>query len=109
MILHNALLMDQPDPVDVTIEGNRILHVEEAASGAIKSNSETVIDLEGSLLFPGLINSHDHLDFNLFPRLGSETYKNYTEWGNHLHKTYHPEINAVMRVPLLIREQWGIL
>ncbi len=109
MILHNALLIDQPGPVDVTIGGSRILHVGEAAGGSLRRRSETVIDLEGALLFPGLINSHDHLDFNLFPRLGTEIYKNYTEWGSHLHQTYRPEINAVMRVPLLIREQWGIL
>ena len=32
------------------------------------------IDLQDYLILPGLINSHDHLEFNLFPRLGHGPY-----------------------------------
>jgi cytosine/adenosine deaminase-related metal-dependent hydrolase len=30
----------------------------------------------GHLILPGLINCHDHLEFNLFPRLGCGPYPN---------------------------------
>ena len=111
MILSNALLIDSGDPADITVGGNRILRVERAGKvppGRLTAD-DLRIDLEGSLLFPGLINSHDHLDFDLFPQLGAKIYRNYTQWGQHLQKTYRPEIDAVMRVPLLLREQWGLV
>jgi cytosine/adenosine deaminase-related metal-dependent hydrolase len=61
-----------------------------------------------ALIFPGLINSHDHLDFNLFPKLGTRKYANYTEWGRHIHEAYAAEIAAVQKIPQPLREQWGI-
>jgi len=40
-----------------------------------------VLDLAGSLLLPGLINAHDHLELNNFPRLKwRERYANAREW-----------------------------
>lgn len=66
------------------------------------------IDLDGALLFPGLINSHDHLDFNLFPQLGNRIYHDYTEWGNDIHATNKEAIEAVLAIPLADRIQWGI-
>ena len=35
---------------------------------------------EDNICFPGLINSHDHLDFNSFPQLGNRIYKNYKQY-----------------------------
>lgn len=72
------------------------------AAGALQ------LELDGSLVFPGLVNSHDHLDFNLFPQLGDKTYNNYTEWGNYIHTNYKQEIEAVLKVPLALRVSWGI-
>lgn len=66
------------------------------------------LNLGGALAFPGLVNSHDHLDFNLFPQLGDQTYNNYTEWGRHIHAHYRSEIEAVLKVPLALRVKWGI-
>ena len=43
--------------------------------------ADTVIDLEDSFVFPGLINAHDHLELNSQPRLKwRERYDNATEW-----------------------------
>ena len=50
------------------------------------------LDLEGALVFPGLVNSHDHLDFNLFPQLGERKYEHYAEWGADLHARYQKDI-----------------
>jgi len=65
------------------------------------------MNLEGHVRLPGLINAHDHLEFNLFPRLGSGHYRNATEWALDVH---HPERSPVrehLRVPKPVRLWWG--
>ena len=65
------------------------------------------MNLDGYQLLPGLINAHDHLDFNLFPRLGNGRYPNATAWAEDI---YHPEESPVreqLRVPKRLRLIWG--
>jgi len=92
---------------DVTIEDGTITNITSPAKGN-RANNETHIYFEDALIFPGLINSHDHLDFNLFPRLGNRIYKNYLEWGDDIHSQNKTVINNVLQVPKKIRTQWGI-
>ncbi|MDZ4764752.1 MAG: hypothetical protein SGI73_09385 [Chloroflexota bacterium] len=41
------------------------------------------VDLDGYAIFPGLINAHDHLELNHFPRTKfRDTYDNAHQWGN---------------------------
>ncbi|HEY2726501.1 MAG TPA: amidohydrolase family protein [Parafilimonas sp.] len=61
-----------------------------------------------AIAFPGLINSHDHLDFDLFPRLGNKIYEDYIEWGRDIHEKNKETINNVLKVPKALRIQWGI-
>ncbi|HEY7387467.1 MAG TPA: hypothetical protein VH640_03090, partial [Bryobacteraceae bacterium] len=68
---------------------------------------DSVLDLRGYLILPGLINAHDHLEFNLFPRLGRGPYPNATAWAEDI---YHPEVPPIMqhlKVPKAIRLFWG--
>ncbi len=66
------------------------------------------LDLTNCLAFPGLINSHDHLEFNLFPKLGNRIYNNYVEWGNDIHRQNKTIIDKVLSVPENLRVQWGM-
>lgn len=89
-----------------TINGNGPVNIR------VKSDSTSLnalqLTFDNALVFAGLINSHDHLDFNLFPQLGNRFYNNYTEWGRHIQDNYKDEIAAVLKVPLPLRVKWGI-
>jgi hypothetical protein len=67
------------------------------------------VELENVLVFPGLINAHDHLEFNLFPFLGNGPYQRYTEWSADIHRRYKDQIEKILRIPIDLRLKWGIL
>ncbi|MGZ3945927.1 MAG: amidohydrolase family protein [Mucilaginibacter sp.] len=106
MILNNLKTALQGDPVHIRFTNERIAEV--SASPLPDMPNVLRLDLNGALVFPGLINSHDHLDFNLFPALGDKTYNDYTEWGNYIHQNYKEEIDKVLQIPVHLREAWGI-
>ncbi|MEQ1676943.1 MAG: hypothetical protein ABL876_09595, partial [Chitinophagaceae bacterium] len=66
------------------------------------------LELDGAIVLPGFINSHDHLDFNCFPQLGNKIYSNYTEWGTDIHTADADVIKAVQQIPQALRVQWGL-
>lgn len=49
--------------------------------GAPPRRGDVVVDVDGALVFPGLINAHDHLELNHFGRLKfREAYRNAADW-----------------------------
>ncbi|MDB5023661.1 MAG: amidohydrolase family protein [Mucilaginibacter sp.] len=106
MTLNNIRIALTGEQINIRIKDGKIVQI---LPGHFHDKTEQFdLDFDGGIIFPGLINSHDHLDFNLFPALGNNTYKNYTEWGGYLHKNYKDEIGRVLKVPEVLREQWGI-
>src|SRR4051794_40138499 len=104
MVLSNVSLANG-DVVDILISGDKIVSVSKHDP---EKKEASRITFEKAIAFPGLINSHDHLEFNLFPQLGNKFYKNYTEWGKYLHKNYKNEINDILKIPIELRAQWGM-
>ena len=72
-----------------------------------KSRPSMELNLEGYLLFPGLINSHDHLEFSLFPRLGNGPYKNFETWAHDIYRPEQPPVWNHRQVPKPVRLWWG--
>ena len=90
---------------DIDVAGEAIASIRAPEKNTASS---TGLRFEGALAFPGLINSHDHLDFNLFPRLGNRTYANTAEWSADIQTADRRIIDAVRKVPKALRTQWGL-
>src|ERR1044072_562911 len=91
---------------EILIVDGKIKNINKPRSNNHKNKFQ--ISFENAIVFPGLINSHDHLDFDLFPKLGNKIYEDYLEWGNDIHLKNKEEINNVLKVPKALRIQWGI-
>lgn len=74
-----------------------------------RSPSSHVVSLEGLLLLPGLVNAHDHLEFNLFPRLGRGPYPNFLAWANDIHEADAGPIRIHCDIDRRTRLYWGAI
>ncbi len=71
------------------------------------TNSCAMVNLTGFLLLPGLVNAHDHLEFNLFPRLGNGPYANSEDWARDIYRPGDLPIRRQLAVPKSDRLWWG--
>jgi len=109
MLLCNLHIIGKKGLQNILVTNGKITAVTEAEKYSITSKeNETQIEFADAMAFPGLINSHDHLDFNLFPQTGNRIYNNYTEWGKDIHVKNKETIDAVLKIPQHIRTQWGL-
>ncbi|HVT84717.1 MAG TPA: amidohydrolase family protein [Chitinophagaceae bacterium] len=108
MILRNLSIHGTEGKKTIYIRHGRITSVTEVNDPVYKQNDETLIDFDDAIAFPGFINSHDHLDFNLFPQLRNGTYKNYRDWGHDIHQQNKNVIDEVLKIPQDLRIRWGL-
>ncbi|HCY75860.1 MAG TPA: hypothetical protein DHV28_08050 [Ignavibacteriales bacterium] len=108
VILNNiSILNNEGEHFCVSILDGKINSV---IAEPVKSlNHSHVINFKDALAFPGLFNAHDHLEFNLFPRLRSKYYRDYLEWGNDIQKLYSKEIDAALKIPVELRMKFGMI
>lgn len=79
----------------------------EAPHGLAKSLR--VIDLRDHLVFPGLINAHDHLHFGIFPRLGCGPYSSWREWSADIYHPGKPPLCNLLSISKETRLWWGAI
>lgn len=108
MLLHKLDFIGAPGSKDILIREGKIESISIAGTRNKIEEDEISIAFKDALAFPGFINSHDHLDFNLFPQIGNRTYNNYLEWGADIHFRNKKQITQVLKIPQLLRTQWGI-
>ena len=108
MRLCNLNLIDTEELQHIQVEKGKIKVVTGNAKTLHYIPKELHIEFENAIAFPGLINSHDHLDFNLFPRVGNRIYNNYYEWGKDIHLQNRKTIDAVLKIPIQLRTLWGL-
>jgi cytosine/adenosine deaminase-related metal-dependent hydrolase len=96
-----ALNATEAPRLDLSIRRGRILPFETRDDDAFH------FDLSGYLLLPGLINSHDHLEFNLFPRLRRGRHANYIDWATSIFQPDCRPLKEHLCVPKAIRLVWG--
>src|SRR5579859_1857247 len=107
MILRGARVALGPEeaaPLDIEICSGRIQSLRKPAK---PPKGAEVLDLEGRLILPGLINAHDHLEFNLYPRLGRRPYPNAGAWARDVYRPKQSPIAEHLRVPKNTRLLWG--
>ncbi len=89
---------------DVRIKGGLIHELQ----AELQSNvGEKVILFNDHYLYPGLINAHDHLEMNLYPRLGHPPYENYTTWGKDIYKPLQSPVRDIEKIDIRDRLLWG--
>jgi len=108
MRLCNLNIIETDGLQHIQVENEKIKAITDNEKALQNIPKEWRIEFENVIAFPGLINSHDHLDFNLFPKLGNRVYNNYSEWGKDIHTQNKDVINAVLKIPLQLRTQWGL-
>src|SRR4030066_365230 len=108
LVLNNvSILNNSGDHYCVSILDGKINSVN--GESVNDSGNSHIINFKDALAFPGLFNMHDHLEFNLFPRLRSKYYRDYLEWGNDIQKLYSKEIDAALKNPVELRMKFGMI
>ncbi|HEX4372971.1 MAG TPA: amidohydrolase family protein [Puia sp.] len=108
MILNNVKIYGENNAVNIYVDGKTISHIEDSNKKNNSKEKELQLHFENAIAFPGLINSHDHLEFNLFPQFGDRIFNNYLQWSNYTSEKYKAEINKVLQIPVQLRILWGL-
>jgi cytosine/adenosine deaminase-related metal-dependent hydrolase len=104
VILNNLQLIEKDGTVNIKIDEEKITSL----SDQKYTDDSMQLHFENALAVPGLINSHDHLEFNCFPQLGSGRYDSYIDWAMEIQKEHKNKVNEVLEIPKDLRVEWGI-
>ena len=94
---------------DLAVSQGSVISIESRPFEQSHESMAQSLDLSGYLLLPGLINSHDHLEFGLFPNLGRGGYRNAAEWAADIQQNDAAMIAQHLRVPKRVRCWWGAI
>lgn len=89
---------------DIRITKGKIEGIEKGLTPRFR---EHIFNLSGCLALPGLINPHDHLDFNLLPIRGNPPYSNLTEYRREIYRPHESPIREMLNVDMRDRMLWG--
>jgi cytosine/adenosine deaminase-related metal-dependent hydrolase len=85
----------------LSIRGERIIFA------PIPPADKCTLDLQKYVILPGLINAHDHLELNLFPKLGRGHYPNALTWARDIYRPDERPVKRHLGVPKDLRLRWG--
>jgi cytosine/adenosine deaminase-related metal-dependent hydrolase len=106
MVLKNLSVIGRKGLHDIITDEHKIAGI--VPAGSAMPATSPVLSFADAIVLPGLINSHEHLDFNLFPMLGNRTYADYLEWGQDIHVRHKDRIRQVLAIPRSLRTRWGM-
>jgi len=89
--------------------GDGAVGIEDGRIVAPSGGFDVTLRVPDGLLYPGLVNAHDHLHRNHYGRLGAPPYANAYEWGRDIHTRCADAIargRAVPRRDALLRGAW---
>lgn len=92
---------------EIVVAGPIVAHVGEPSADPRQHGP--LLNPGDAIAFPGLVNSHDHLEFNVYPPLGHARYGDYLEWGRDIHRRDRGLIASIEGVPREDRLRWGAL
>lgn len=109
MLINNVqIINNEQHSSQIRIKGSKITEVNLFNFLKDENYKELSFNFSNAIAFPGLINSHDHLEFNLFPKLGNRIYNDYIEWGNDINEQNKKQIESVNKVPKDLHYKWGL-
>jgi cytosine/adenosine deaminase-related metal-dependent hydrolase len=107
IIRHVQLVGDEAEATEIVVSDGVFARVGEASDDP--SRDGPLLTIVDAIAFPGLTNSHDHLEYNLYSALGHGPYADYVEWSTDIQRRDAHTIAAVERVPRALRLRWGAL
>ena len=109
MLLNNIqIIYNEQQSSQIRIKGSKIIEVNPFNLRTDDNYEELSFNFSNAIAFPGLVNSHDHLDFNLFPNLGNRIYNDYIEWKNDINEQNKKQIEIVKKVHKNLSYKWGL-
>ena len=109
MLINNIhIINNEQQSSQIKIKDSKIIGINTFDLRTDDNCEELSFNFLNAIAFPGLINSHDHLEFNLFPKLGNRIYNDYIEWGNDINAQNKKQIESVKKVPKELSYQWGL-